>query len=48
MNKAESNEIVLSMIGFAIVGAVAYWAYTKYVQPKVDSAVSTSKFFGIF
>ena len=48
MSKAESNQIVLSMVAFAIVGAIGYWAYTKYIQPKVDSAVSTTKLLGIF
>jgi hypothetical protein len=43
----KSDNGIYVVFGIAIIGLAGYWAYNKYLKPKVDSVVNTSKFFGI-
>ena len=45
MNKDNTGFYVV--IGIAIVGVAGYWAYNKYVKPKVDKITAAPKLFGI-
>lgn len=47
MNKPNNTSFWV-VIGVAVVGAAGYWAYQKYLQPKVKTITSTTKFLGIF
>jgi hypothetical protein len=45
MNKDNTGFYVV--IGIAIVGVAGYWAYNKYVKPKVEKITAAPKLFGI-
>jgi hypothetical protein len=41
----ENNTGFYVVIGIAVVGGLGYWAYTKYIKPKVKLGLSLTSGF---